>query len=378
MYYFRNIKRALANLPGTIVNRKIIVFESDDWGSIRMPSRTIFDDLAKRGLNLGTDETRRYNLYDTLATSEDLNALFESLTQFKDQYGNHPVFTAMSLVANPDFDKIKESDFQEYHWESLENTFERYNITSSLKLWQQGRERKVFHPEFHGREHLNVSAWMRALQQRDQHTILAFERNCWGFNRQPEMINYQAAFDLEKASDLNRQHQIITEGLDAFERLHGYRAKFFVPPNGPFNNKLQSTAEIGGLCYLSTAKIQIEPFGGGKIKKHFHYLGKRSKSGLTYLTRNASFEPSSEGKDWVTQCLQEIKTAFFWKKPAIISTHRVNYIGVHDKNNRFRGLDQLEKLLKRILSTWPDVVFLTSSQLGDVITKNKEIDDFLD
>jgi hypothetical protein len=40
-----SIVRNLANLPGWCTNRKIVVIESDDWGSIRMPSLTIFENL---------------------------------------------------------------------------------------------------------------------------------------------------------------------------------------------------------------------------------------------------------------------------------------------------------------------------------------------
>ena len=43
------ISRTLLNLPGFHTNRKIVVIESDDWGSIRMPSREIYDFLIRQG-----------------------------------------------------------------------------------------------------------------------------------------------------------------------------------------------------------------------------------------------------------------------------------------------------------------------------------------
>jgi len=77
-----------------------------------------------------------------------------------------------------------------------------------------------------------------------------------------------------------------------------------------------------------------------------------------------------KGKDWVNSCLNDIDMAFRWNKPAIISSHRVNYIGALDPGNRENGLSQLKQLLKEVVSRWPDVEFMTSAELGDLIQKS--------
>jgi hypothetical protein len=46
----KSIKQNIINLPGWRTNRKIIVFESDDWGSIRMPHMLIINNNIKNGL----------------------------------------------------------------------------------------------------------------------------------------------------------------------------------------------------------------------------------------------------------------------------------------------------------------------------------------
>ena len=53
------------------------------------------------------------------------------------------------------------------------------------------------------------------------------------------------------------------------------------------------------------------------------------------------------------------------KRPAVISTHRINYVGYIDPKNKENGLRQLGKLLERILNKWPDVRFVTTDQLID-------------
>jgi hypothetical protein len=370
----QNIIRNLSNIVGWSSNRKIIIIESDDWGSIRMPSLAAFERLQKKGVLLSNGDALRYNVNDTLAKEDDLTALFETLVRYKDINGNPAVFTPICLVANPDFEKIKENNFQQYYYESFTQTLDKYYGTNKIiNLWNDGIKNKLFIPQFHGREHLNVTAWMKALQENDKHTHLAFEEKCWGFNNKNAYnISYQAAFDIENTDEIIQQEKIIKEGLVLFENIFGYSASFFVPPNGPFNNNLEKTAAVNGIKYMSSAKIQNEAFGQGKTKKKLHYLGQKNKYNQRYITRNCFFEPSQKGKDWVESCLNDIEIAFRWNKPAVISSHRVNYIGTLNEINRENGLFQLEKLLKKIINRWPSIEFMTSNQLGDLI--NKEYD----
>ena len=134
------------------------------------------------------------------------------------------------------------------------------------------------------------------------------------------------------------------------------------------NNQLVEIAAGKGVDYMGISKFQIEPLGDGKYKKNFHWIGKKNKYLQTYLTRNAFFEPNAPGKDWHSDCLNEIHYAFKWNKPAVISSHRTNFIGSLNAKNREESLMALKKLLKEVLKRWPDVRFITSTQLGDIIT----------
>ena len=58
-------------------------------------------------------------------------------------------------------------------------------------------------------------------------------------------------------------------------------------------------------------------------------------------------------------------------KPAIISSHRINYIGSLVEENRAYNLSRLNNLLKIILEKWPDIEFMTSDQLGDLIISER-------
>lgn len=349
-----------------------MVIESDDWGSIRMPSNETFDNLGKAGIDLLSDEGYRFNKYDTLATGEDLTLLFKVLSSVKDASGRSAVITPMAVMANPDFQKIRDNHFNTYYYEPFTETLKRLpGCEASYKLWKEGVTNRLFVPQFHGREHLNVMPWLKALRMGHKNTHIAFDNQIWGITtaNDPDInLEFQAAFDFVDPMDIEYQKKVIQTGLDLFEELLGYRATFFIPPNGPFSKNLESVCVASGIKYLSTSKIQIEPLGNGKSRKRLHWPGKKSSNGLTYLTRNCFFEPSDVNKDWVSSCINEISSAFKWRKPAVISSHRVNYIGALHKHNRENGLKQLKELLMQILMRWPDVEFVTSEELGKIVT----------
>ena len=362
----------LLHFIGWRTKRKIVVLESDDWGSIRMPSITAYNNLWNGGVELSSDEGFRYNKYDSLESAEDLALLFEVLASVKDSTSRTAVLSPYSVVANPDFKKIKQTDFNEYFYEPFTITLNRYyGDDKAFSLWKAGVRDRLFVPQFHGREHLNVRVWMKALRKENKKTRLAFENELWGISSANESevgVEYQAAFDLLEKEDLEFHKEIIVSGLSLFKELFGYRATCFVPPNGLLSSKLESTCFSEGIKYLSVSRKRAEPLGKGVTRDRYHCLGQKNRSGLTYITRNCFFEPSQSRKDWIDSCLKDISVAFKWQKPAIISSHRVNYSGRFYPINRENGLKGLRILLNRILNTWPDTEFLTTAELGELIS----------
>ena len=115
-------------------NPSILVIESDDWGSIRMPSEKVYSEFVSRGYNLSNSD---YNRIDTIEGNKDLEMLFELFLSIKTNSGQHPVITANMIVGNPDFVKIKDSGFMKYYFESSINTLQRYpNREKVEKLWK--------------------------------------------------------------------------------------------------------------------------------------------------------------------------------------------------------------------------------------------------
>ena len=336
-----------------------------------MPSKEAFNRLQQNGIDLSSDEGYPYNKNDSLATAEDLAALFEVLTSVKDSTGRPAVFTPEAVVANPDFDRIRQSDFHTYFYEPFTETLLNYpGCERSFEAWKEGMENRLFVPQFHGREHLNVLAWMRALQQGHPKVLSAFDNRMWGITTAADPmigLELQAAFDFNDPGDLAYHREVLKTGLDLFEELFGYRASYFVPANGIYSSTLEPVCSAEGIRLLFVSRSHVEPLGNGKQKKQLHWLGQHNHAGITFLTRNCFFEPVQPGRDWVDSCLFDISTAFRWHKPAIISSHRVNYIGALYRENRDNGLTQLEALIREIMKSWPDARFVTSAELGEII-----------
>jgi len=369
----RKAARNAVNFLGWNTNRRIIVIESDDWGSIRMPSKNVYNKFLSKGIPV---DQSPYCRYDSLASEDDLKDLFDVLTSVKDSNNNNPAFTANTVVTNPDFLKIKESGYSEYHYELFTDTLKKYpNHSKCFNLWKKGIDEGIFYPQFHGREHLNVPLWLELLQSEHPDFLFAFENNCWGLSTDiyPRLrMSIQASLDIRNQSNLAFQKKSIIKGCELFENIFGYRSRSFIANNFIWSSSLNATLLKAGVKYLQGMKYQKMPLNGNKKRKMVrHYLGEQNKLGQYYLVRNCSFEPSQrEAKfDNVGECMKDISNAFFWNKPAIISSHRLNYIGYLDANNKNQNLILLEKLLNKIVSTWPEVEFLTSNQLGDIIEK---------
>lgn len=370
----------LSNVNGWRTGRHIVVIESDDWGSVRMSSLESFERLKKAGIPVNRDH---YNINDALESNDDLEMLFDTLSKFKDSTGRHPVMTGVNVVANPNFDAIKANAFTEYVYEPYTETCKRYpNHERVLELWKKGIKERYFVPILHGREHLNAQFWMRALQSNDLSTVTAFQEGVTGIPRTGiggvMVPNFQAAFEIDTLEDLEYQKEVIRTGADLFEKLYGFKAKYFVPTNGYFNNTLEKSLFDSGIKYINTAKKQREPLGNGQYRINTRYIGNRNKFGQIYLTRNCFFEPAATGYevpsnyDWLNYCLKEIEIAFRWHKPATISSHRVNYIGYLHPENREKNLKLLSQLLGEIIKRWPDVEIMTSVELGDFIAETQK------
>lgn len=364
------ISRTLVNLPGFKTKRKIVVIESDDWGSVRMPSREVYDYLIRQGHKV---DNLSFNRYDSLACETDLSLLFDVLHSVKDKNNTPAVITANTVVTNPDFLRIKAVDYQRYYYQPFTETLKHYsNHEHSFKLWKQGMEAEVFRPQFHGREHLNVTRWMKALQNNTGKARFACDLGMFDFSESEKVSEntFVDALNFEKEDELNFQKQSIIEGLNMFEKIFGYKSTTFIAPCYIWDKMLESDLATMGIRGIQGGWYQLQPTAGNnaEFKKKLHYMGQKNLYHQRYLVRNAAFEPSiNQHINWVSDVIQRATLAFVLHKPLIINSHRLNFIGNIDKKNREQNLALLAQLLKEITKRWPDVEFMSSDKLVEIM-----------
>lgn len=354
------IYRPMRYLLGQRCNKKIIVIDSDDWGSIRIPNKSVRDRMIKKFPEIQNDS---FYLYDTIASGNDLTALFEVLNKHKDSKGNHPCITVNTIMANPDFDAISKNHFDEFIYERFDKTIERYYSDNTVKLWKEGLNNKLFFPQLHGREHLHALQWIYELKNKNEIVHFAFANYTYcfpilvkhGFSRK----NVMSALNLSGLDGEAIYHEkYLTESVKLFNDYFGFPSNSFIAPAYIWNDKHEEILSSLGVKLIKGLGYQYSPINSDSFKKIFHYTGQRNKFGQYYLIRNAFFEPSLlPGKDWVNECLKRIDLAFKFKKPAIIGSHRVNFIGTIEEKNRTNNLILFDELLKKIINKWPDVEF---------------------
>ncbi len=362
------INELLNGYRGWRANEKIVVFESDDWGSIRTTNNKALDDLRRLGAAV---DNCHYLMNDSLETPADLVDLFSVLNKYKDCDGNPPVFTFNTIMANPNFLKIQESDFNKYYFTPFTESYKNIFSDDILKIWKSGIKEGFIYPQFHGREHVNIRRWLGDLRRGREDTHVAFTHGMYGISGhvvKQKRGSYLAVFD-EIGEDNNFINGYLSEGFAIFKSVFGFDPKTFIAPNYVWSREVETESSKQGIIAMQGSATQILPSKNeqktGIIK---NYIGKKSIDNMGYLMRNVVFEPSSApSKDWVSSALDQMDAAFKQNRPVIIDSHRVNYVGSLNTNNRTESLKSLDELLKKMFRKWPDIKFYHSEKLAELI-----------
>jgi len=366
MGFFQSFSSHLTNFKGTKTPGKIVVFESDDWGSVRVPSKSAQTKLKK--LNIPVD-TFHYDTLDCLESENDLVCLFDVLSSVKDSHSKPAKFTFNTIVANPDFEQIRKDNFSSYSYQSFDETYKQYWGKSLLPIWKDAMVKEYMVPQFHGREHVNVSLWMQLLASNNTQTRVGFDLSYLGYTGPtgyPNHKHFFSAFHILNSKDLENKRIVFSDGLKLFKSLFGFSPASFIACNYTWPSAIEDEFLYEGIQLIQGQRAQLDPVGtNGELKIKRHHTGQRNNLGQTFLVRNCFFEPASGSNyDWVSSCLKQIANAFFWNNPAVISSHRVNYVGSLVERNRTENVKMLKVLLHQILKRWPDVQFLTTQEMG--------------
>lgn len=347
------------------MTKPLIVFQSDDWGSQRIPRNV--DSRIK------LDYQNEFIQYDTLEDHTDLEYLMDAIESLNVQ------FTLNIVSGNPHFEKIKENNFQEYYVKDLNQSYLYYGFNQNLinEQWIKISNSNRFDLQFHSREHVNSTLWLKALQNNDSLANAAFDLGFWGLSTEYTKKNkksFMATWD----ENPNDTHQLnFVEGLKLFQDYFKIQPVSFAPNNYIFPIGNLDFLESSGIKSMQGREYLIQPQWSNifkyrkKIPRKTGQKEKGSKN-LISIVRNVQFEPSKDlfslqqnrlFTPQIESASKQIETSIKQGLPVVIDTHRVNYVGGISEKNREYGFAQLKELVGRIKNNYPDSEYISTSEL---------------
>ena len=369
MQVIKEAAKALVAKFGFQTNRHIVVFESDDWGAVRVPNAGALAAFEERFPSFRLDH---YQSFDGLEKKSDVSDLSSLLLEGSSSFeASVPIFTLNFATANPDFDCCipGNADVAHFEFEPIDKTYRFYDGDEGvLDFVRMGRGETALHPQLHGREHLNATAWLA-----DAAVDPAVE-----YARGLRMVGLDDAFyngidALNSGNSLVDARGYLEDAVAIFNRLFGFPPKSFIPPCYVADKKCERIAAGLGIETIQSSPKRNVPKGNDSYSRRINIFGHSSVPGQCRLIRNVQFEPSRsmfQGKS-IDECvgatLAEIDTAFKRKQPAVICTHRVNYTSRVDERHRAFSLEALDGLLQGLATRYSDCEFMTSDELGRAI-----------
>ena len=367
------------NKKGWKTDRHLIVIESDDWGSIRMPSREVYESLIAGG---DTADKDAFLKNDSLESEKDLSNLYHTFEKINEKYCKLPVITANFAMANPDFEQIDLNN-PVYRYEPFYKTYDNNNNSdNTVGTLIYGIEKGYIFPQLHCREHLNVTRWIRDINNHKADTICAFDNHMIGIGASftaENKFGYMDSFNYNDDSELYFLKNSIRDAVEMFKRFFSYDSKSFVASCFVWDEEIERELSENGIRFIQTSftqNVPTEKEGTLEFKYKKHYMGEKNALGQIYTVRNCSYEPAyrNNPEQAANNCFLQIKNAFRNKKPAIINSHRFNYISRINKLNAKANLDGLYNLLSRCIDCYNDVEFITTVDLGEMILNDKDLE----
>jgi hypothetical protein len=330
-YYAR--RELLISWREPVLQRPVLIIESDDWGA-------------------GPSDQ-----------SEALGSIAQLLAGFKDCDGRHPLMTLGIVLASADGERIRAT-----------GNYQRQLISTSthgslLETINNGVDAGVFDIQLHGLEHYWPSALMEA-SQCDESVMAWLQRAPFSLTEDlpsPLQSRWVNAVSLP-AEPINDREvlQAVREETSDFEAVFGSVPGVAVPPTFIWNECVEKGWAAGGVNVVVTPGRRYESRGddgqpsaaGDPV-----YNGQPTGNGMVYMVRNSYFEPSMGHMAEQAMAALDLKTGL--GQPALLETHRFNFLGSIDKKNR--SVQELKRFLEQALAAYPNVAFISTGKLAMIL-----------
>jgi len=304
---------------------KAVVIESDDWGLCAWSAdanahRVLADTPAYRH-----PSGRRYG-GSTLESAADLEAMGAILSSAAGEDGIAPVMQANTVMASPDYDRLHAPmfDAETLPLRDFPEPPSRWRRPGLDRALRAVTDSGVWWPELHGLHHLPEAAWLNALRRGEPDARRAFEHQ----SMVCAAVEKGGEYGEDEPLDLRRRNLALAAGK--FRALFGRDPGSFCPPDYHWDPALDRDAEALGLF-----TFQGVPESAGarapRFRRLFHRFRWPHFDGRRFaLPPRIAFEPlTAEGPSeslGVERTWRAVQEAWRRGQPAVISTHRMNYV----------------------------------------------------
>ncbi|MBK8599647.1 MAG: hypothetical protein IPN80_03065 [Flavobacterium sp.] len=187
-------------------------------------------------------------------------------------------------MANPDFDKIRASNFTEFHYENSRRLSKISNHANNLKCgW---KEVQWFFSLSFTVEHLNYKRWLKVLQQNNKAAHFCFDWNATYSGTGD--YSFMEAYDWDSTEDIPEQKSVIADGLNIFKETFGEISRSFIAPCYNWDPSVEVVLKEHGVEWIQGLRSQLIPTGTFDQYTYLrHTFGETNSLGIKYNIRIA-------------------------------------------------------------------------------------------
>jgi hypothetical protein len=344
---------------------RAVVLQSDDWGLCawvpdEQAHRVLADTPAWR-----STAGRVYGR-STLESAADVQALSELLLEFRGGDGLPPVWQANTVMAAPDYGSLRPPGFEvdELPLVLSPEVPSRWQRPGLAEQLAQASASGAWWPELHGLHHVPETTWLHALRRGQADARRAHEQQ----SAVCEAV--EGSGELDPGEPLAVRARGLTRAVEHFRTRYGRDPGSFCPPDYRWDDAIEAQGETLG---LRTWQGKAEQHGVAVPRLRRWILEHRwpHQQGVRfYLPPRIAFEPRGrlgmEGRLGGAAAHRAVRAAWSRGQPAVISTHRVNYVHL-DQAWCEAGRGALRDLLARLCAD--GAVFVVDAEVRSMVER---------
>ncbi len=342
-------------------SRPLVLLQSDDWGRVGVRDAEGREELLAAGLKLGE---RPYDLY-SLETAEDVHELSEVLKSLQDSVGQSPCLEMNFVVANVDFPASAATGFRSISLKPLaEGLPGRWVRLGLYDAYRAGIEARVFTPAMHGTTHFCQQAVAHALThdgERGESIRTLWKSETPYIHWRMPWVGYEY-WDPERAPAERfipevEQERWIGWAASSYRKFFGEEAVSVCAPGYRADSTTHRLWRKQG--------IRVAQNGSGAMNSP-----RWDEHGLLHTYRSLDFEPALNPELRWEDCVKNAATWLTRGLPFIISMHSINFHSTL-ASNRQKTLPKLRELLGALKKSYPDLLYVNSRQLLEIVERGR-------